>query len=344
MSLNVTDASGNVSTVAFTLPVSCNSSTYPPIALNMSQMTITAGAGGPGYVNVSIPGATGGSGGAFTYAIDLNGDGRFDDYNQQYWNPSTSFTNMYTLYNGVRTVQVTAFDNNCQFEQTFSKQVDFSQVLPAIQSGTMATQTSYYYLQGNVSSLSNSTDPADNVAPFDGMENAVGTPQHVLCSYANGQFNITAANTYADGNTASSESLIKQQMELGWAITDPGTAGSISQNNVPLTNLNYQTAASPDGLYNQYTYQMDTACTANVQVSRQTANQPCAAGQTGSQSPVTTILGTYSCPHLTAPAVSPDPKSRAVQVTSGYFYCQVAPANNCVGGGQGGGGQPPPQF
>ena len=82
------------------------------------------------------------------------------------------------------------------------------------------------------------------------MESAQGTPpQHVLCSYVNGQFNITGGNLYSDGNISTSESLLKQSMELGWVVPDSGSAGSFSVNNVAVTKLDYQTAASPDGLF-----------------------------------------------------------------------------------------------
>ncbi|MBK9292943.1 MAG: hypothetical protein IPM57_00605 [Oligoflexia bacterium] len=30
-----------------------------------------------------------------------------------------------------------------------------------------------------------------------------------------------------------------------------------------------------------------------------------------------------------------------ISITNGYFYCQVAAVDNCVGGGGGGGGEPP---
>jgi len=358
--VTATDSLGNTASAKFSLPVSCNASLYPAISMGspaLSGLSITPDTtGGAGYVDVTFPAATGGSGlGPFNYAIDLEGSGRFDFYQNQYWNPTNTFTNMYTLFNGTRAVRIEAFDTGCQMGVVFTKNVNFATILPPEQSGTPVPE-SYFYLQGDVTTLSNSTDPADTVSPFDGMEAAAtNPPQHVLCSYVNGSFLITASNVYSDGNTSSSDeqnansndSETEQQMELGFNATDNGAAGGFTQNGVQLTSLVYQTPAATDGgPYNQYTYSLgskSTNCKANVTVTRATAIAPCTTG-TGTMSPTTTIIGTFSCNDITAPAVSPVPNGKDVSVTNAYFYCQVAPVNDCSGGTEGSGGEPPPSF
>jgi hypothetical protein len=352
-SVKATDpGTGAVSTVAFSVPIQCDSTKYPAISLNTAQIAVTAGSSA-GYVNISAPAASGGAGGPYNYAIDINGDGRFDDYKQSYWNSasansSPSWQNVYNLYNGTRSVQITVFDTACQFEKTFQTNVNYLPILPAIQKGAMAAQESYMYIQGDVATLSNSTDPADTVSqavnasgPFDAMDDGKepdGT-QHIRCNYNNGVYQMDGFNTYSDGNTTNSESLLKQDMSLSWQVNDPGNSGSITQSNVPLTSMEYLTAEAPDGSASQYTYQMDSSCTANVSVQRSQAVQPCPTGESGTQSPVTIILGTFSCPKLAS--TSPD-TTRSISINNGYFYCQVAPSNNCVGGGQSGGTPPIP--
>jgi hypothetical protein len=345
--ISAMDSKGQSSNVSFKLPISCDPASTPPITMNLSNISFSQGSSGPGYLNINLPAASGGrgnSGDSFMYAIDLNGDGRFDDYQTQYWNTTTSYTNMYTLFNRVRTVSVTAFDTGCELEQTFTANIDFSKVLPAMQTGAMAQPASYYYVQGQIDTLSNSTDASETVHPFDAMEAPINNPLHVICSYRKGAFDIIGANTYSDGNLTSAESLLKQGIEIAWTVNDPGTGAGVvaNTNNIPITKLNYKTAASPDALYSQWDYKMDSACTTNVVITRQQADQPCTGDQTGELAAAVTIQGTYSCPHLTA---STNSVSRSVKITNGYFYCQTSATNNCIGGGGGGGGgQPPVPF
>ncbi len=354
ITITLTDGLGIKSITKFSIPVSCDSSKLPAIALNMGALSITkSGLGGAGFVNVSVPAASGGSGAGFLYAIDLNGDGRYDDFNNNYWNSASSWSNMYTLYNGTRTVSVTVYDTGCEFEKTFTAPVNYANILDPIQSGaTASTSTPYYYLQANVASASNSGDLAEGVTPFDAMDQHLANQvTHVNASYPlsasgpiyNGDFSMQGSNIYSDGNTDSSvESKLMQDMTLGFQVTgDTGAAGTQNFSNVSVSTLNYLTAGDPDGIFQQYTYSVNAGCKANIVITRSQTVTTCTSGS-GVVSTQVTISGTFGSCSLSSSTAS-SPTARNLNISNGYFYVQVAPADNCVGGGQEG-GTPPPAF
>jgi hypothetical protein len=344
VTVTVTDSLGLLSTISFNIPVTCDPSKLKngPITYSSNPISVTTGSSGAGYVNVSVAAPAGGSGVGFMYALDVNGDGRFDDYNNQYWSSSPSWQNIYTLYNGTRNVKITAIDNQCLVEQSIVQPINFLPILPAIQSGPTAQPESYYYLQGKVASTSGSTDLADNVNPYDAMDSGT-SGNHVRCGYnygSNGQGSlvVTSYNIYTDGGTSNLAALY-QGMTLGFNVPlDTGGVGTVNQPSTPISTLTYQTSQAPDGSIpgTKYTNASGANCTATAVIVK-TPSQGTCASIPGNQLMMIQMSGTFSCSSLTNGG-SP---LKTESVNNGYFYCQYDTANNCVGGG-GGGGNPPP--
>lgn len=351
VSIVVKDSAGLSSSLSFVIPVQCSAASMAPIVFPANAISVTAGAGGAGYVNISVTPPSGGSGKGFTYAIDINGDGRMDYYTPNssgatpiYLNPNPSWQNVYDLYAGSQNITVVAMDNQCQISKTYQQVVNYQSVMPAIQSGALAsTSTPYYYIQGKVGPLSSGdTDPADNVNVFDAMDpgqNQDNSGIHVRCGYSwsasgGGVLSLSGFNTYNDGNTNSTtEASLQQSMSISMNIPNDNNASvlSISQLNSPAT-VNYQTSAAPDGNYIGSIY--SGSCTASAYIVKATSEGTCGSSS-GMMSGVVTMSGTYSCPSLSA-------GNKSVSVQNGYFYCQYNTADNCVGGGQEGGNPPPP--
>jgi hypothetical protein len=346
VTIAMTDGLGLTSTVSFNVPVTCNAAALAngPITFSANPITVTAAASA-GYVNVSVAAPTGGSGSGFMYAIDINGDGRFDDQNQTYWSTTPTWSNVYTLYNGTRNVKVTAIDSKCQVEQSVTQAVNFAPILPAMQTGATAQIEGYYYLQGQVDTLSGSADTADTVHAYDAMD-AGGQGSHVRCGYnygSNGQgsLSVNSYNVYSDGGSSSVEASMAQVMDIAFNVpADTGGLGTVTQSSTPVSTLTYQTAQSPDGAFSGSSYSNDgnATCTATAKIVK-TPSQGTCATIPNNQLMMIQMSGTYSCSSLSTGGVS----SKSVKVTNGYFYCQYDTADNCVGGGQEG-GNPPPQF
>lgn len=339
-----------VNSKAFNLPVACNPASYAPLTVNGSALSITAAAQ-PGYVNINFAGVASGGTGNYAYAIDLNGDGRFDHYNQNLYSSVSSFSNMYTLFAGARNVGIRVLDTGCQFLASGTKNVNFTtaSLLPALETGAMATEKPYYYIQGNVvRSVASDTDLANNVSPFQSVEAPPlsGKRKHVACSYnknsmaGKGTFEIKGINSYSEGasETSSSAELVQGTKFTVSNITDDGGTGPY-QATATMDNFSYQSAASQDGGASQYIFNMRTPCSVTTRIVRAQAAVPCQSGE-GIDSPAVQIFGVYSCPLLQT-----SNGAKSVSMTNGYFFCEVAPADGCIGGGgQGGGGEPPIEF
>jgi hypothetical protein len=346
VTITLTDALGLQSKVSFNVPVTCdpNKLTNGPITFSGSPISVTAAASA-GFVNVSVAAPTGGSGSGFMYALDINGDGRFDDQNKTYWSTTNSWQNVYTLYDGARNVKVTAIDSKCQVEQSVTQSVNFANILPAMQTGGTAQVESYYYLQGQVDPATTSADPADTVHSYDAMDDGA-QGNHVKCNYnygSNGQGNLSiqSYNVYSDGGTSSVEASMAQQMVLGFNVpADTGGVGTVNQGSTPVSTLTYQTAQSPDGNYSGSLYNKDNTanCTATAKIVKTPSQGTCATAPSN-QVMMIQMTGTYSCSSLSTGGTT----SKSVKVTNGYFYCQYDTAQNCVGSGQEG-GNPPPAF
>jgi hypothetical protein len=237
--------------------------------------------------------------------------------------------------------------------KTFNYSYNWSTgVLSGAQTGpatTIPPTESYFYMQANVSSLSSSNDPAEAVTPFDARESGIDpNSKHVICNWSEsqnssgnpqGQFTITASNTYNDG-VANDASQLNESMSLSFNI--PDTGATLGPETLNLSSMTYQTSASPGG-YLQYSYSMNTGCTAYVQVTRLQAVGTCTTSpNSGYEWPQATIQGTFSCPNLASQANGSSTK-RNLSLQNGYFYCQTSVGSNCVGGGQEG-GSPPTGF
>jgi hypothetical protein len=378
ITLNLTDSAGLVTSVTFAMPVSCNPSKYPTLN-GPTGMTVSAGSLGSGYANVVFSGnGSGGGGGPYQYSIDVNGDGagvgRFDYYSPtpnssspppEYWNPNPNWQNVYNFYSGQRNIYVQTYDTACQFMTTTTVPYNWSTgVLSGAQTGPMTyvpssipPQEPYFYMQGNVSGSSG--DPAENVTPFDAREmpnpNGSGdfVQTHVICTWADqggsnsptqGAFSIQAINTYSDGVGADNGPMT-ESMSMSWNIPENGSL-NLGPQSVSLQSMTYQTSASPNGAFiivqgkpvplAQYSYNMNSGCSAYVQVTRVTAPATCAGQSNNGYTWGNAIVqGIYSCDNMAS-----NPSGRTINIDKGYFYCQVGPGDNCVGGGQEGGTTP----
>jgi hypothetical protein len=348
ITINLVDSAGLITTVTFSMPVSCNAANYPALK-GPTGVSVSQGSSGPGFFNVALNGAgAGGGGGPYQYAIDLNGDGRFDYYTAQnatpaYWNTGTSWLNMYNFYGGNRPISIQTYDTACQFLRTDNFAENWSASLLPVQSGAMNAippVEPYSYLQANVSSGSGSTDPAEAVSPFNAQDT---TGSRVTCNFSeqgsNGvastwSYTIQATNYYNDG-VSTDQGALTESMTLAMQ----GNVSNLGPVSVPMQSVSYQTQASMNGVYQQYSYNMPSAgCTAFVQVIPGAVPGPCPSGETGVAWGGGTVMGTFSCDGMAS-----TPSGRSLNLDKGYFYCPFIQGSSCVGGGQEGGG-PPPSF
>lgn len=352
MAIKVVDPTTNPiseSIKAFNINVDCANPTSPNVS--SAQFTVTK-AERWNYFNYSVGGVQDTHDLAFQF--DFNGDSAIDPF--QVGDPNkivvgsgggASVNNVYNMYGTTRGLSVLVV-NSCGKTARIDADVSLNQKV--IADGASATAQAFHYIQGSISQNQGSTDP-NNIQRNNSDLLATWYPddqyRHVNCEYtyaSNGteaRFNIVGNNNYF-----AAEDQANAVYDHGLALTvdhipDTGAGASApvtyssGSSSVAVTKASYD-LSKIDELAAAETYATNNGCSVTITISHPEGAMPCDGGQTGIIKPPTVILGDYSCPQMVSST------GRSIKLQNGHFFCEVGPANQCVGGGGGGGGVPPP--
>ncbi|MBK7843186.1 MAG: hypothetical protein IPJ71_05740 [Bdellovibrionales bacterium] len=358
MAIKAIDGAGLVTIKAFAIESQCANGDRPVIAAASVNITATAK---HNYYNFSAAGAvTGGTG--FQYAWDFNGDSVFDPFpmretNGSTWIDSPAANNVYSIFASADSRDRKAFlrvRNACNLESD-TVAVDLPDELPNIERtlAAQAVKKPYYYLQADISGLgpqAETTSMFQRVnGPYLATQYLGDAYRRVTCTYdfrtlaEKGRFSIQGLNWYQGDDRAELSDEFLHGMEIKLSNI-PDNGGQASQTydqsvGVRLNNAFYKVSAASDGLVSENYNRIDTSCTVEITIEREEGMLPCAENtdQVAFEPQSATILyGEFNCPSLTNTRTN-----RAVAAKNGKFFCEVAPADQCVGNGGGGGGIPP---
>lgn len=345
MSVTVTDPAGASSTVYFTVFSECATGNAPVI--NPSAISATPVAGFLNFFNYSAAGAVSGGRPPYKYAWDFNGDGAMDPYSIQnplIWNDTASPSNVYSIYANHRNVKLTVLDS-CNFVSSATVNLNFPiDNIPRAPGQALADSYPYYFLQADIRGVSNDSRSDDYIATQYPNPPDMPSPKRVQCSYDYNQggasgFSISGLNTYDDGTNPSlvhgMSFDVSGIMDNGGSTKQTFSHSAGSSSNPKLNSGVYQTAEDPDVKPREH-FGQNADCALTINVQHLQGAVPCSSGSGAQIQAATRISGSFDCPNLLEGS-SP----KAVAAHNGYFYCEVGPIDQCVGGGQGGGGVPP---
>jgi hypothetical protein len=343
----VTDTENAATIKTFEVVVECTDAIPAPSLNNPSSAIQIVEGSEVGTWNFSVdPNAISG-GQDFQFAWDFNGDGVFDpfanvrDGSNQLFTSNNALNNIYANVENNVNVGIQIM-NSCFKSTTYYVDKDLASSHPvARNASSQATNTGYYYLQGDMVHTGGDSSPAEvKRKTRDYLATDNGTYTQFDCDY------VWPNN----GGTASLQiDTLKRYRALDMAlhgmsldidnIQDNGNPGNqtISTDQADLNNVRVNLAGENDGLIQADQYNRMGACEVQMRLIKAESMVPCSNG-TPRLTQSIEILGEFTCPTL----VNGD--GDTLSVTNGKFFCGDSRSDRCQGGGGGGGGQPPPQF
>lgn len=352
MALKVVDSQGKERIKTFTNVVECVDAQTP--VLNTAGVSITAGAK-LNHFNYAINSGAVSGGEGFQFAWDFNGDYVFDPVSLQnpneIWTSSNSLSNIYSIFvteaGQSRQISVKV-KNNCEKESSYTIEAQFPSENISRTAASLAEIRPYFYLQADLAATSGgSNDLSDQRKNGDLLVTQYPEDtslRRIECDYKKTRLGQKAVFTMKAYNYYKQGSEFQHGMEI--QIQDINDLLQIGTQEIPVGQANmavakYRASAADDGIISEV-YDRTSACTVKMRIIRQVGVVPCAADKQAQadykEAQAITILGEFSCPALTDANTM-----ETVALDNGKFFCQVAPANQCVGGGGGGGGIPPPE-
>lgn len=356
--VEVHDPQGNIARKKFNIFVQCDEGEYGPVVIDASGVTISADDPLNFFSYTLSESAITGGKGPFKIMWDYNGDGMFDGD----WTDELS-AREYTVYRGLRDVQIKAWDTGCNY---FGKlelgkldppQYDFEIPMADGVAGTKQGPQipGYYFLQAKLNGLDGNDTKTTNVDFVSTWKiGSAEQPKRVMCDYRKqssatsgsegsqrSNFEIKALNKYvkADGSAVNHGmilGIVDIDDAIGHASGGEMTEGESIEKHIQgrVSTVNYYTDTSADAV-SQNTYQRQGECAFDMFIEF----RPLGPG-TCSTNPdlgYTTIIdGTFSCPQMVTSA------GLKVEAEQGAFFCEVAKVDACPPGGGGGGGGLPP--
>lgn len=347
VAVKATDPQGEAIIKAASVVVECAADAPSPSINNPSSAISVAAGSEMGLFNYTINAGAVSGGDGFKYAWDFNGDNVFDPFEVKaqgsvdIWTADTLVEDQYSNLVNNRKLGL-KIRNSCMKESKFNVTLNLdTSAHPVARNATsIAVITPYYYLQGDVKSLTPGlpeSEESRREADYLATDRSGKTNFQCIVQNNNGKSSLTIATTKkyrtADMNIGGMEIRIKD-------ITEPGTDGEhiIGVNDgQSVDKLYYSIGGEPDGIA-QDSFSKTQDCSVKLRIIRSTSVNPCDDGSSVEEKSHE-VLGEFTCPELS------NTLGQKIAVENGKFYCGYSFSDRCQGGGGGGGGgQPPVEY
>jgi hypothetical protein len=345
LTLNVTDANENTAVKKFVAFISCSDNTVN-LNVDYTKVSITPDSIHNFFTYDASNAVTGGDPATYRYRWDYNGDGVYDSD----WLEESSIRE-YTVFKGIRNVKLKVWEQACNNVKEVSlteldpNLYDFDIILADAIPGTLQGPQipGYFFIQGYPEGKDGFKSTITDV-DFIATKADSSPPEEqwrVLCDYrpndGKATISIKGLNQYErvskDGEL---HGVLLTLDDIDISGFSDLTTNTLSNLNANVDKLNYYSDEEYDKL-SRVVYRNEGECVSQLTLMVTRAAGSCVSGSSTFED-VITIDGTYSCENLKGT------NGKNISVKKGAFYCEVGPADACIGGGGGGGGVPPEEF